>query len=160
RFAVLPSLERARWFIPLDSPAVASAGFSLFTPTRFGARVKLMAARLATHTGLPWYRDEIVLAQRTAPGLATLAHKLFPENQIRLAFSAGAPEPARNRKPSFVVLDVTGAILAFGKVAAGELSHRLMQHEAEMLDALWARVAGLTPKLIFCGEIDGTFVTL
>src|SRR5436190_7492006 len=32
RFAVLPSLRNARWFIPLDSGAVAAGAFSLYTP--------------------------------------------------------------------------------------------------------------------------------
>src|SRR5688500_13083636 len=34
RFAVVPSLENARWFIALDAPAVAVASFNLYTPAR------------------------------------------------------------------------------------------------------------------------------
>ena len=40
RLAVMPSLDNARWYIPLDSPALASAGFCLYTPARRSAHFK------------------------------------------------------------------------------------------------------------------------
>src|SRR4051812_18404330 len=40
RFAALPSLEKARWFICLDTASAAAASFSLYTPSRKSAHVK------------------------------------------------------------------------------------------------------------------------
>src|SRR5690349_11465830 len=37
RFAVLPDLQSARWYVPLDTPAVSCAGFALYSPARFSA---------------------------------------------------------------------------------------------------------------------------
>src|SRR5438132_603231 len=66
RFAVLPNLQSARWYVPLDTPAVSCAGFALYSPARFSARAKVLAAKVAAHLRLPiWYRDHIVIAQRT-----------------------------------------------------------------------------------------------
>jgi hypothetical protein len=90
-----------------------------------------------------------------------LAQRLFPDRQVRLAFSAGAPEPARNRKPSFLVCDLSGELLAFGKVSAGPLSQRLMEHEAQMVERLHAAMTEApAPRLLFAGAIGETFITL
>jgi hypothetical protein len=40
RFAVLPSLEKARWFVSLDSGRAAMASFSVYTPSRTSAKIK------------------------------------------------------------------------------------------------------------------------
>ena len=99
RFAVLPDAQRARWFVPLDSPAVSCAGFSLYSPARFSARMKVLAAKIATHLRLPiWYRDHIVIAQHAAGPIERKLGDLFPDTNFRIALSSGAPEPARNRR--------------------------------------------------------------
>jgi hypothetical protein len=160
RFAVLPDLQSARWYVPLDSPALSCAAFSLYSPARFSARLKVLAAKTATYLRLPiWYRDQIVIAQRTAPPIEHKLAELFPGRTFRVAISSGAPEPARNRKVSFAVIAMDGTIIGFGKIAGSELSNKLMHDECRALPELAGRGIG-APELLFAGDVDGTFVTL
>jgi hypothetical protein len=160
RFAVVPSIHEARWFIPLDAPAISSAAFCLYTPTRMSARVKRFAVRLATRTPLPfWYRDQIQIAQRALPPLEDTLQAFFPGTALRLALSSGAPEGARNRKASVAVLRADGKILAFAKLAGSDLSRRLLQHEAEVLASM-PNSALPAPHLLSAGEVDGTYIAI
>jgi hypothetical protein len=162
-FAVLPSLQQARWFVPLDSGAMAAAGFSLYTPARRSAHWKKRLAKLASRLNMPMvYRDSIVIAARQAPPLEAKLAELFGGEEIRVALSSGAPEPAINRKASAVVLSRRGKILGFVKMAGSEISRRILEHEATVLPALADRasVAALVPKLLFAGEVDGRLVTV
>jgi hypothetical protein len=160
RFAVLPDLQTARWFVPLDSPAVSTAAFSLYSPARFSARMKVAAAKIAAYSRLPlWYRDQIIIAQQTAPSIERKMAELFAGTQVRLALSSGAPEPARNRKVSAAVIDMRGRIIGFAKIAGSELSLRLLRDESRALPELARRNIG-APELLFAGEVDGALVTL
>jgi hypothetical protein len=117
RFAVLPDMETARWYVPLDSPAISSAAFSLYSPAKFSARMKVFAARIAAHSRLRvWYKDSLLIAQKEVPPIDREMAGLFPGSEIRLAMSSGAPEPARNRKVSLAVIGMDGAILWFAKI--------------------------------------------
>ena len=163
RFAVLPSLENARWFICLDTASAAAASFSLYTPSRRSAHVKKAVARMLAKLRLPgWYRDEIVVASRVAPPLETKIAELFPGHTIRLALSSGAPEPAINRKPSASVINAaTGEVLGFVKIAASKVSREIVEHEAETLAGLALRDLRLaTPRLFFAGEVDGRYLAV
>jgi hypothetical protein len=164
RYAALPSLEHARWFICLDTGKVAAASFSLYTPSRRSAHVKKAVARMLAKLRVPgWYRDEIVIASRTPPPLEARIAELFPGRAIRLALSSGAPEPAINRKPSASVIDAAdGNVLAFVKIAASDVSRKIVEHEAEMLRALAPRQnqSFASPRLLFAGEVDGRYITV
>jgi len=162
RFAVLPSLEKARWFICLDTANVAAASFSLYTPSRKSAHVKKAVARMLAKLRVPgWYRDEIIIACRETPPLEAKIGGLFPGHTIRLALSSGAPEPAINRKPSASVIDSSGDVLAFVKIAASKVSREIVEHEAEILAGLALRdVKVTTPRLLFAGEVDGRYVAV
>jgi hypothetical protein len=163
RFAVVPSFENPRWFVSLDSGAVASGSFNIYTPARVSAHVKRKLASLAARLRLPiWYRDTIVIASRQPPPLERKLAELFPSQAIRLGLSAGAPEPAINRKASAVVLAVDGKVLGFVKIAGSEVSRRIMEHEADVLPALSDRTAleNSTPRLLFAGEVDGRYITV
>jgi hypothetical protein len=159
RFAVVPSFNEARWFIPLDAPAVSSAAFALYTPVRHVARLKLWGARAAIRARVPlWYRDRICIAQRSTPPLETALQALFPDQPVRLALSSGALGPDLRRKPSVAVLSLRGGNLAFAKLSGSRVARDLVAHEAKVLLALAAlpgpdRVA---PRLLFAGEVDGT----
>jgi phosphotransferase family enzyme len=160
RFAVLPDLTSARWYVPLDNPAVSSAAFSLYSPAKRSARLKVTAARIATYSRLPiWYRDQIIIAQPAPPPIERKMSDLLGGIELRLALSSGAPEPARNRKVSIAVIGIDGGIIGFAKVAGSDLSSRLLRDESRVLPELSARGIA-SPKLIFAGEVDGAFVTL
>jgi hypothetical protein len=160
RFADLPDLQTARWYIPLDAARVSCAGFSLYSPARFSARCKVLAAKVAAHLKLPiWYRDHIVIAQRTAPPIEHALAEQFPRTEFRLALSSGAPEPARNRKVSFAAIQMDGTILGFGKISGSPLSRKLMTEECRALSELSERQIG-APDVLFADDVDGSFVTL
>jgi hypothetical protein len=161
RFAVLPSLDHPRWFIPLEAAAVSSAAFNLYTPARLSARLIRSAARALASMHLPiWYRDQIVIAQRQPSPLESAAQRWFPGASLFVALSAGAPEGARNRKASAAIIDASGKLLAFLKIADSGLSRHLQQNEAAMLRALPEAASRLSlPRLIAAEEIDGVFVT-
>ena len=161
RFAALPNITAARWFIPLDTPAVAAAAFGVYSPTRLSARAKRTAARVAARLGLPgWYRDSVTIAQRQPPPLERhLADGLGTDAELRLSLSAGAPEPARNRKASAAVIRPDGSIVGFAKLAGSPLATQLLKREAAVLAALATKpaVAGAVPKLLASGDADGRF---
>jgi hypothetical protein len=161
RFAALPNITAARWFIPLDTPAVAAAAFGVYSPTRLSARAKRTAAQLAARVGLPvWYRDSVCIAQRSPPPLERqLAAGLSTNEELRLALSAGAPEPARNRKASAALLRLDGSIVGFAKLAGSPLARMLVEREATVLATLAAKpaVAGAVPRLLAAGEADGRY---
>ncbi len=161
RFAVLPSLENARWFVPLESPAISTAAFSLYSPAKFSARLKVRAAKLIAYTRIPiWYRDQILVAQTEAPPLQRQGELLFPNHKIHLALSAGAPEPARNRKTSAAILSQRGEVLGFAKIAGSPLSERLVHREAALLAELEKLLSPIAPRMVFAGEVDGSFVLI
>ncbi len=161
RFAALPNITAARWFIPLDTPAVAAAAFGVYSPTRLSARAKRTAARAAARLGLPvWYRDSVCIAQRQPPPLERqLAAGLATDDELRLSLSAGAPEPARNRKASAALLRLDGSVVGFAKLAGSPLARLLVQREAGVLSALATKpaVADSVPRLLASGEADGRF---
>jgi hypothetical protein len=164
RFAVLPDLRTARWFVPLDSPALSAAAFSLYTPSRASAKLKVAAAKLAMRAHLPvWYRHTLWIAQRTPPPLEHTLHTLYGGRPLRLALSSGAPEPARNRKTSVAILSLDrGEILAFAKIAASSLAKELLEHEQAALRELSLRAAcaPLVPRLLFAGTVEDAAMTV
>ena len=167
RFAILPSIAEARWFIPLDTPAISSAAFSLYKPVRVSSRAKHLAVRTAARAGLHfWYRDQICIAQRAVPALELALRALFDGCTVRLALSSGAPrradEPPRDRKPSALVLGPGGRTLAFAKLASSPLARHLVRHEAEILSALASRpgLDRVAPQLLFAGEVEGTYINV
>ncbi len=162
-FAAIPSLQAARWFIPIDSGPVSSAAFGLYSPTRLSARLKQAAIRTVARSGTPlWYHDQVWIAGRQKPPLEQMIEQALPQRPFRLALSAGAPEPARNRKASAAVLGLDGAPLAFAKISGSPLARRLLEHEASILASLQDRpaVRDGVPRLIASGDVEADFVLL
>lgn len=159
RFAVVPGLQDARWYIPLETPAVAAGAFALYAPYRIPARLKRAAVILAARSRFPaWYRDEIVIAQRARPPLEEATREHFPGVAIHLALSSGTPGPSR--KPTIGVLDARGKLVAITKAAVSARSQRLMRNEALTLARLQRDLPGRAPGLLFEGAIDGSYVTM
>jgi hypothetical protein len=161
RYAVVPGLSDPRWYIPLDLPAVAAAAFQLYTPYRATARIKRNLVRAAARSGLPgWYRDRIVIAQRTPPPLEQVIADILPNEAVWLALSSGTAGPAR--KATVAILNRQGQALGFAKCAESPLSERLVRNEAATLASLAAlpATASLVPRLLFAGDIDGSFTAI
>ncbi|MBV8780282.1 MAG: phosphotransferase [Phycisphaerae bacterium] len=118
---------------------------------------------MATKTRLPiWYRDSVCIAHRRMPPMLQMLVPLFPNEDIHLALTSGAPEPAHNRKTSIAVLGGKGNLLAFAKVAGSPLSRRLLEHEADAMAAMGAdnETARRAPKLLFAGDVGNRYVTV
>lgn len=164
RFAVLPSLIDARWFIPLDSPKIAAAALSLYKPIRATARLQHGAATAAARIGFPfWYKDEIWIARRVAPAIETTLQELFPERQFRLALSTSAPSRVSIRKVLLAVTSTAGEMLGFAKMAVSEAARVLVRHEADVLVQLAGRdrIERLeVPRLLFGGEVNGAYLSV
>lgn len=161
-FAILPSIDDARWFIPLDSPAVSSGAFSLYAPFRMSARLKNLGVRLAARSGLPfWYRDRICIAYRDLPPVERTLNGLF-DCPTRLALSTGAPGPLARRKPTVAVLTPCGKTIALAKLAVTPISERLLKHEATILGALGSRTdaPSIAPHLVLGRDVGGRFVVV
>ena len=155
RFAVIPNLREARWFIPLDCGAVSAAAFSLYTPARRSAKIKRALVQAAAHLpGGFWYRDHLMIALREPPAPEKALAPLWSE-PIRLALSCGAPEGARNRKASALAIDLKGNLRAFVKLARSEIAREIVAHESAILPGL-AKIHA--PRLLMNQEIDGTLV--
>ncbi len=163
RLAAVPSLAKARWFVSLDSGRLAASSLSVYTPARASAHLKKAALKLAARLRMNVaFRDQIIIASRTPPPLETKLAELFPGQAIRIGLSAGAPEPAINRKASGAIMSSRGDVIGFLKIAGSEISDRIARREAEVLPALADRagVANFVPRLLFAGEIDGQYVTV
>lgn len=160
RFAIVPSARHARWFIPLDSTSTAYAALSFYRPVRVASRVIHAALRTLAEYGLRfWYRDEVLIARRQLSPLEQLLESLFPHRGVRVAISACCPERGCS-KLSLAILSSSGEVLAFAKSGTDGTGRRLVTHEAEVLQALAARgrLDGRVPRVLFAGEVDGSFV--
>lgn len=156
RYAVLPSLADARWFVPRDNVLVAEAALHMYAPYRLRARLLKLGAKLAIRMHLPlWHADELIIAAREPLPLERTLAKPFGEVEIRLAFSSGTPGPAR--KPVFQILRPNGHILGYAKLGITAMTACLIRREAGLLRSLSAnfRVKEFAPALLFEGEAHG-----
>ena len=161
RYAVLPSLADARWFVPRDNVLVSEAALHMYAPYRLRARLLKLGAELAIRMRLPlWHADELIIAAREPLPLERTLAKPFREVEIRLAFSSGTPGPAR--KPVFQILRPNGHILGYAKLGITAATACLIRREAGLLRSLSAnsRVQGFAPALLFEGDVHGMPVTV
>jgi len=157
-FAVVPSLDNPRWFIPLEGGRVAAAAFRIYAPYRAKARLQYAAVRAAARTSTLWYRGRICVAWRSVPPMEEQLCEVLGVPSIALGFAAGSSK--RTRNPVFVALDTNGTPLAFGKPAADESHRPSIQREALALKTLSAVAPGIAPTLLFEGEAGGYYLTL
>jgi hypothetical protein len=159
RFAILPSLKRGRWLIPLEGPAVAYGAINaLCTPYRLSGRVLARGARAFAAIGLPFARHHLWLASREPPWLETLFGGLLGRDDVRVGVASGGW--GVRLTPTVAAFDPSGHVLAFAKLAGTPRSERLIRHEAEILGRLAERYPSdpIAPALLFAGEREGTYL--
>lgn len=159
RYAVLPCLEDARWFIPLESPQAAAAALRINTPFRTLPRARHFGARAAARSG--FYRlfpDQVILAQKSEPELDRIFRAMLGKDHLHYAISSGTPGPAR--KPTIAMLDDSGEWLAFAKIARTTLGKRLVGQEAACLAQLASRpgLRASVPRLLLDTDMDDSRV--
>ena len=173
RFAVLPRFAgasllpldkratSARWFVPLDTRAISLGALqAMYTPYRRSARLRALAARVATAIGLARLSfDELCIAQRGASPLELSLSNLL-EKPVRLGLASTGW--GRRTTTTIVAVDRRGRPRAFAKLPTTPLAERTVRHEARILAQIAASQAQstLAPRLLFEGDVDGRYVTV
>jgi hypothetical protein len=166
RFAVVPSLPKARFLIPLSSRRVASASlraYSRLRPLRtrgvrvalgVGMQVGLAQRLLHDHLTVSVAED---VAVRDLPSILLTEHlrRLLGGQELAPAIGIGRPGP--NRKPTLQLFALDGRPLGFAKVGWNEVTRRLVANEARALAACGDRSFRLVavPRLLFSGGWNG-----
>ncbi len=144
RFAVVPSLARPRFLVPLASRRVAWASTSRYNALR---PAKVRALRAAVGAGMrvgagQWaLRDRLVVsvaagaAQTSLEELLIGAHLRSLLGAPDLVMGIGVKEPHPNRKPTLQVLDGAGEVRGYVKVGWSSLTSELVRNEADALRA-------------------------
>jgi hypothetical protein len=146
----LPSTRRPRVVLP-SRPWAASAGaLRNYRTSATGARrVVARAGSVALRLGLA----DLLPGRRRVPARDGIHEFLSGvlEREVHVAVYLG---PARAiQKPVLQVLDPHGRTIAYAKVAVNELTTRLVDHEADVLQRLTRdRLPGIsTPRVLFSG---------
>lgn len=144
RFAVVPSLARPRFLVPLASRRAAWASTSRYNALRpAGVRAlrAVVGAGMRVGAGQWALRDRLVVSvpTGTAPGrleeLLVSHHlrELLGVPDLTMAVGVRAPHP--NRKPTLQLLDAAGRMHAFAKVGWSPLTGELVRTDAAALRA-------------------------
>jgi hypothetical protein len=166
RFAVVPSLARPRFLVPLATSRAAWASTSRYNALR-PAKVRAVRAALGAGmrigVGQLALRDRLVVSVAEGAGRAAL-DELVISSHLRTVLDApglvmgiGVKEPHPNRKPTLQLFGVGGEVLGYVKVGWSELTRELVRNEAEALRTCAARsLPGLeVPSLLSAGRWNG-----
>lgn len=135
RFAALPSLADARWYIPLDSPQYAAASLDLISPFRIRARLLKVFLHASARLGLLHrFRDRITIASRTSSRLDQFLVGIFGEQLGSVALAPG--RFGDERKVIALALDRKAARLAFVKIGLTPAAHDALANESAWLERL------------------------
>jgi hypothetical protein len=162
RFAVVPSLPRAQFLIPLASRRTAADSLSRYNALRrFRNRVprRVIGAAMRAGVGQRLLRDRLtVCVAETVPGADLPRHwigaylcQLLELPRMTMAVGIGA----RNafRKPTLQLVAADGRSIGYAKLGCDEVTRGLVRNEARALAARTARpLARLaTPRLLAHG---------
>lgn len=137
-----PSLRSTRLLVPLDTPDTAAAAVTLrSTPRHGGARraaYRLLAQGLSSGLVQRVLRSrvDVIGADPVTGDGASLADHLGGLLGVPVAVSAKVAPGDPHRTVGMHVVAADGSLLAFVKVAGGELSRRLLVNEARALTRL------------------------
>ncbi|MEX2275787.1 MAG: hypothetical protein WEA10_09550 [Actinomycetota bacterium] len=159
-YAVLPSPAKPRLLVPLGAPRAAAAALLQFNQAmRQPARLRKAAGSLAFRLGAGGRLARATLHVTDDGGggarIESLLRAGLDAPDAVVAVVLGAVRP--NAKPVVQLLDVTGRVVAFAKVAWNELTRALVEREAEVL-AAWAMEppgAFDVPRPLFRGTLGG-----
>ena len=148
-----PSAEEPKLLVPADSMSAAKRavrryhdGFSLGRWARSAAAEFTMASAEMANRLLG---DEMTVidgpADATSRGVLGGLHELFERDSLRFAISLAAPKT--NRKPVIQILDDTGMVLGWAKVAWNSWTNGLVANEASWLGGV-AKPPLVTPTIL------------
>jgi hypothetical protein len=166
RFAVVPSLARPRFLVPLASRRAAWASTSRYNALR-PARMRALRAAVGTGmrvgVGQRALRDRLTVSVAAGLGqdrreeLLIGAHLRRQLDAPDLVMGIGVREPQPNRKPTLQLFGAGGEAAGYVKVGWSRLTRALVRNEAEALRACQAHPpAGLgIPRLLLAGAWGG-----
>ena len=154
-YGVIGGRSIARWWlVPLANRHVATSGLALFQPIIPSSKILKRTATALNFIGLSslWARKRVYV---TCPPAFS---DLFGNNNLSYAFFTGTDSP--HRKTAIQIMGDTGEIKGIAKVSSNVSVKPLLKHEAEMLNYLnrLDLKTALIPKVLFCGEINGSEV--
>lgn len=165
-YGLSPSLDDLRLAVPVENRACAAASLALYQPSLKRARVRKVVAYYLARLGfaMVWARWLMFIWQKkesdTGKGLPSMLRERFGED-IELALFTGTP--GYLRKSTLQIMDGSGDILGYCKVATNPQTKEVVDNEAQTLKLLLGVDLGAAtvPELIFCGELpDATTVLI
>jgi hypothetical protein len=142
RFAVVPSLARPRFLVPLASRRAAWASTSRYNalrPTKVRLLRAAVGAGMRVGAGQWALRDRLVVSVAAGASGASMEDLLIGAHLRRmleapdLVMGIGVRQPHPNRKPTLQLLDAAGEVRAYVKVGWSRLTRQLVRNEAEAL---------------------------
>lgn len=154
RFAVLPSRQAPRCLLPVGDRRSTLAGFRVYTPYAFRARVLKGLLSQVVKTGWSgWAVNSLYV--REPLGLKALVASVTGERSPVFSLLLGTP--GRYRKLTIQVMRPDGETLGFVKLALTDASVRRVRREARVLE----RLAGgrmRVPRVLYSGEWQDSYL--
>lgn len=158
-FAVVPSIEDARWFIASHSKQAAFRAWDLYTPFRGRARLQRAVMRMLTRVGaIGSIGDSLILAQRDRSPLETLLMNILHVSELSISIASGTPSP--RRKLTMQLADAKGSVLAYAKYSNRSSIGALIRQEAQAVEHVrqLALKKAVVPALYHHGPIDDGYL--
>ena len=161
-YGLSPSLDDLRLAVPVGNSACAAASLALYQPSLKKAKMRKAVAYCLARLGLAmmWARWLMLVwrteSPDTARGLPSLLHECFGE-EIEFALFTGTP--GYLRKPTMQIMDASGDILGYCKVATSPQTREVVENEERTLKLLSGIDLGaaMVPELVYSGGLtDGT----
>ena len=142
RYAVVPSLTRPRFLVPLATRRAAwasTARYNALRPARVRALRAAVGAGMRLGVGQRALRDRLVVCVAEGAGRRPLGELLISEHLRRalgvgeLLMGIGVSQPHPNRKPTLQLFGPAGEALGYVKVGWSELTRQLVRNEAAAL---------------------------
>jgi hypothetical protein len=149
RFAVLPELRHARWYLPVGSRRVTTRAWDLYAPATAFGRVARLGMRLLTRAvGASMLGEELVVAARSPSAI---------EGALTIATGGGAfdlsialpHEHGQRARLWLMVIDPEGTAIAYAKFAYRSQSIEQLEREA----AFTRHVIGLSLRTVLVPSV-------
>lgn len=162
-YGLSPSIEDLRLVLPVENRACAAASLALYQPSLAKAKLRKLLAYWFARFGFStlwvswlmcvWYKN-----RPARKGLRTVLGECFGED-IQLALFTGTP--GYLRKPTMQIMDSSGSILGYCKIADSSHTKTVVENEANIIKLVAGMDLGdaITPDVVFSGETaDGITV--
>jgi len=170
RYAVVPSLSRTRFLIPLATRRAAwasTARYNALRPTRIRLARSAIGVGMLLGLAQRALRDRIVVCVRETTALGDLS-PLLPSVHLaevlgeRVVMGVGIGGQGPNRKPTLQLFAPDGTPVGYAKVGWNGLTRQLVRNEAGALRARGTRplTTVTVPDLLAAGGWNGLELTV